>query len=273
VVAALAKVHVDTFKPEQMKIATTDAEAKQLAEAPEDDHAVKVAALVKSLPPAASANAIKLSPVDFEKDDDKHMLYVTAASNLRARNYAIKEANLHETRGIAGKIIPAIATTTALVTGLVCIEYYKLLQKKPLELYRNFAGNLALPSFYFAEPMTAPKKEIKLKTGPWKYSLWDKVEVDIGDVTLQQLVDHFAQKYGLELSMLSFGAAMLYYSFSMPKKKAQERLASKISELIKSVAKVELLDKQKFITLEAQVSYLDDADTEVDIPQIRFRIK
>ena len=31
------------------------------------------------------------APVEFEKDDDAHMLLITATSNLRARNYRIPE--------------------------------------------------------------------------------------------------------------------------------------------------------------------------------------
>lgn len=92
--------------------------------------------------------ASDLVPADFEKDDDTnfHIDFIHASANLRARNYAIPECDRNKTKMIAGKIIPAIATTTAMITGVVSNEIFKYVQKfDDVTKFKNCFTNLALP--------------------------------------------------------------------------------------------------------------------------------
>lgn len=70
-----------------------------------------------------------LTPIEYEKDS-WHADFIYACANLRARNYKIKEQTKHFVRGISGKIIPAIATTTAVVSGLSIMELIKYVLSK-----------------------------------------------------------------------------------------------------------------------------------------------
>lgn len=170
--------------------------------------------IISALPSPKSLPGFKLEPVEFEKDDDSnhHIDFITAASNLRAQNYAISEADRHKTKFIAGKIIPAIATTTASVTGLAALELYKIIDgKTDLEQYKNGFVNLALPFFGFSEPIASPKGKYVSKTGDVTIDrLWDRFEVE--DITLEEFIQNFANK-GLNIMMLSSGVSLLYASF------------------------------------------------------------
>ena len=53
------------------------------------------------IPDAPQVAAYRLNALDFEKDSDAHMRVVAAGSNLRARNYSIKEEDLHTSRYVS----------------------------------------------------------------------------------------------------------------------------------------------------------------------------
>ena len=91
----------------------------------------------------------------FEKDDPTnwHIDFVAAVANLRARNYKIVEVPAFKVKLIAGKIIPALATTTAMIVGQVGLEIIKYILQKDVTKMRNAFINLALPLFLFSEPL------------------------------------------------------------------------------------------------------------------------
>lgn len=56
------------------------------------------------------------------------MEFVTGAANIRASSFGIPLHNLFEAKGVAGNIVHAVATTNAIIAGLIVIEAIKVLQ-------------------------------------------------------------------------------------------------------------------------------------------------
>ncbi|GAA6025000.1 hypothetical protein JCM10207_002110, partial [Rhodosporidiobolus poonsookiae] len=192
--------------------------------------------------------------------------------NLRAENYGIVPADRHRTKGVAGKIIPALATTTACVAGLVNVELYKLVDgKTDIEIYKNAFVNLALPFFAFSEPIAAAKN--RWPAGEW--TLWDSIKIE-GDITLQELIQTIKDRYKLEISMLSSGVSMLYSGF-MPKAKVQERLKMPLSQLVETVSKKPIPPHVKDVVFEMMVNTIpendDEEEEDVEVPYVKVRIR
>eukprot|EP00117_Sycon_ciliatum_P031358 scpid5278/ scgid24543/ Ubiquitin-like modifier-activating enzyme 1; Ubiquitin-activating enzyme E1 len=272
-VAAIANaVEVPAFVPKSgVKIDVTESDAAASANQVSDESMVKT--LQASIPAPSTFSGLKLTPVEFEKDDDTnfHMDFIVATSNLRAENYGIAPADRHKSKLIAGKIIPAIATTTAAVSGLVGLEMYKIAQgHNQLESFKNGFLNLALPFFGFSEPLPPAKS----KFYDTEFSLWDSFELngmESGkEMTLKEFLDYFKDKHRLEITMLSQGVCMLY-SFFLPPAKAKERMDWKMTDLVQKISKKKLRPHVKCLVFELCCSDVNDEDVEVPYIKYRFR--
>lgn len=256
----LSSVTIPEWSPKSdLKIQVSDSDPDPNANVVTDNSVIEK--LSASLPSPSSLAGYRLNAVEFEKDDDTnhHIEFITAASNCRAENYFIETVDRSRTKFIAGRIIPAIATTTALVTGLVCLELYKVADGKTnIEKYKNGFVNLALPFFGFSEPVQSAKG----KYGEKDYDkIWDRFDLH-GDLTLQQIIDFFKENEGLELTMMSYGVSLLFANFYV--KKMEGRYTMKISEIIELVTKRPLGVHEKTLILE--VCLEDEEGEEADVP-------
>lgn len=262
----LNRIDVPEFSPRSdVKIQINDDDPDPNSENRGDSD---LSVLAGSLPDPSQMAGYKLEPVEFEKDDDTnhHIEFITACSNCRAENYFIEPVDRQKTKFIAGRIIPAIATTTGLVTGLVNIELYKIADAKTnVEKYKNGFSNLALPFFGFSEPIHSPKGEYNGKSYD---RIWDRFDI-YGDIKLSDLIKHFQENEALDITMLSYGVSLLYASF-FPPKKLKERLNLTITELVKFITKSDVPPHVRTMILEICAD--DKVGEDVEVPYITIHL-
>ncbi|CAK8997833.1 Ubiquitin-activating enzyme E1 1 [Durusdinium trenchii] len=147
---------------------------------------------------------------DFEKDDDTnfHIDFLTASTNLRASNYDIKHTERSTVKVTAGRIIPALATTTAMICGLVDVEFLKLVlgmhkEEGALDKFYNANINLAtgLQAMNLFRPEPAIVRKTNLRGSVAEFTSWDKVEIE-GEIALKELVKKLESKLGGQLQRL-----------------------------------------------------------------------
>lgn len=221
----------------QSPLSMTPEELKALGT---NNNQVSTEDLINGLLSKLSTTASKITapfamiPAEFEKDDDAncHISFINSSANLRCDNYSIKRTDFQSTKIIAGKIIAAIATTTAAVCGLVMLELFKILLGKPTDSYMNRQIGLATNVFtsFTQEPPIKMKtiterivpdnlpdeayndkgivnedyieKKVK-KAYPEGHSVWDKIEVP-GTLTLKEFSDWLATEHNLKMERWAF---------------------------------------------------------------------
>lgn len=79
---------------------------------------------------ARDLDSLKKESLSFDKDDVDAMDFVTATANLRSRIYHIAPQSRFQVKEMAGNIIPAIASTNAIIAGAQVLQTLHALRKK-----------------------------------------------------------------------------------------------------------------------------------------------
>lgn len=279
---AAVDVKIEPFETQKMSIRTGENGEDQVDEIGADDEAAcvkledRLSELVAKLPNQ------KFNPIEFEKDDDTngHIDFISAAGNLRARNYDVPESERWKAKIIAGKIIPAIATTTAMVTGLASIELLKIVSRegRKIEHFKNAFANLAISFWLLSEPVP-PKKQTDcendpviggpVRARPPNFTTWDRVEIKLTRSSrLKELIDALERDFKTEVSILSLHNLCLYNSFfGNAKAKLEQPIGEILDKLVADGKMTELVLQKDYVVLQACCT--DDDGVDVNIPIIK----
>uniref|UniRef100_A0A4X2LF36 E1 ubiquitin-activating enzyme n=1 Tax=Vombatus ursinus TaxID=29139 RepID=A0A4X2LF36_VOMUR len=189
------------------------------------------------------------------KDDDSnfHMDFIVAASNLRAENYGIPPAD--RSKRIVGAIIPAIATTTAVVAGLVGLELYKIVMgHRCLSSYRHSYLQLAVPHLSRWIPKAPCVQQVK------PHSLPSPCREALGSAGPLSYLHYPQEKYDLPVTMLLLDTYLLY-SRRWPE--------AQVTELAHRVTGKEPKMGQKELVFEISC---EDEEEDTTFPPLHYRL-
>jgi ubiquitin-activating enzyme E1 len=209
-----------------------------------------------------------LTPVQYEKDNDVHVSFVWAAANVRAENYSIEPATWLAVHRMAGRVVPEIVTTAAVVAGFVALEMYKVHAIEPLNLtsYRNGSFDLETNSFSLSVPQ--PPAATVCPTNQLRFTDWDSWIVR-GDVTLSELVEVVARVFRAQVYSIYYGNKVLYSRAAL--RNHSERLRMRITQTVVEELHEELPIETPFI-LRLAIAATDQKDNDVPLPMFTVRV-
>ncbi|CAD8161015.1 unnamed protein product [Paramecium octaurelia] len=169
-------------------------------------------------------------PIQFEKDEDDnhHVEFIQAALNCRAQNYGLEPLDWLTTKLKAGRIVPAMATTTACIAGLQTIELVKVIKKLmidenlKLETFKNMFLNLAIPYALQSEPGECQYEQINGKN----FSFWSRWDVHFSPQVnnLERFITYAEQVFGEKVTCIKQKAKLLYSPIMFNSKEEEQNL-------------------------------------------------
>lgn len=144
--------------------------------------------------------------ISFDKDDDDAMTFVAAASNLRSFVFHIETKSKFDIKEIAGNIIPAIATTNALISGFASAIGTQYFQR---DASAHLLHTSQAPKYAIVSASIGPPNPRCPSCSAYREVLHVNKH-DLDSLTLQWLVDQLAPLYNSEIS-IQVGQSRLIY--------------------------------------------------------------
>mmetsp|Transcript_8224 Transcript_8224/g.14098 ORF Transcript_8224/g.14098 Transcript_8224/m.14098 type:complete len:434 (-) Transcript_8224:151-1452(-) len=200
--------------------------------------------------------------LEFDADCEEHMTWVYNQALLRAQQYGIQGVTYQLTQGVVKNIIPAIASTNAIISAVCVLEAFKLITMVSTGLNNYFMYMGAQGVYTHTEKMSKAEDDdcpvcsagVLLSVQP--------------NMSLQQVIDailvHPVLKKHLVHPSLSYGATNLY-AHGIYEQETRPNLEKPISELVvleegKSYALLTVNDKKLHAPLRLRLSYAVDAE-------------
>ncbi|KAF8461396.1 hypothetical protein BDZ91DRAFT_772845 [Kalaharituber pfeilii] len=138
--------------------------------------------------------------LSFDKDDVDTLDFVAAAANLRSYVFGIDLKSKFDIKQMAGNIIPAIATTNAIIAGVCVLQSFKVLRGE-LESARMVFLSRSSERVFSTEKLSRPNPSCEV-CGVARLTL----EADLSRATLSDLVESYLKEglgYQEEISVLT----------------------------------------------------------------------
>lgn len=129
------------------------------------------------------------SNMEWDKDDDDALDFATAAANLRASMFGIPLKTRFDVKQMAGNIIPAIATTNAIIAGAIILQALHVIRddwKAAKSVWFGRTAQRALNSTSLEKPNPA--------CGVCR-TAYIPLKVKYDKVTLKEIVQNIAQDW------------------------------------------------------------------------------
>ncbi|KAF9114521.1 E1 ubiquitin-activating protein uba2 [Mortierella sp. AM989] len=127
--------------------------------------------------------------VQFDKDDPETLDFVTATANLRAHVFGIEEKSRFQVKAMAGNIIPAIATTNAIIAGMMVMLAFKIINKRLADCRTSYLiYGRHRPQLIVSEPLAQPNPKCYICRNSYI-----GLKIDTAVSTVQDLIDIFEE--------------------------------------------------------------------------------